>query len=285
MIAVGVVGLGKMGSALARSLLAHGYPVSVWDRTRANVDAVASAGATPRRSIEELVGAIDTVIVMLWGDDAAREVTLGRVIPVARKGQLIIEMSTLSPAMYATLEDAALARELEFLAAPVLGSVGAVAEGSITILPGGRRESYERAQPLLASLGKTVTYTGSVRASGVLKLANNTVLGVVAETLAELLQFCDRGGVDRALAVDSIDGAFGRIAASKRQQLLDRDTEPRFALDALLKDLLLAQEAARRSSSICRCSKPSCRPSNVQVKAAWAIATISSSVDPVAIGP
>ena len=67
----------------------------------------------------------------------------------------------------------------------------------------------------------------------------------MAETLAELLQFCERGGVDRALAVDSIDGAFGRIAASKRQQLLDRDTEPRFTLDALLKDLLLAREAAR----------------------------------------
>ncbi|HTU69820.1 MAG TPA: NAD(P)-dependent oxidoreductase [Candidatus Baltobacteraceae bacterium] len=232
MNSIGVVGLGKMGGAIARSLTAHGYPVSTWDRT------------TAPGPIEALVSAVDTVIVMLWGDEVAREVTLGRVIPAAHAKQLVIEMSTLSPAMYETLESAATAREIEFLAAPVLGSVGAVADGSITILPSGPQATYERARPLLESLGKTVIYTGSPRASGVLKLANNTIIGIVGETLAELLAFCDRGGVERTLAVESLTGAFGRIAGSKRQQLLDRDSEPRFALDALLKDLRLAREAA-----------------------------------------
>ena len=203
-------------------------------------------GATPQSSIEELANAVDTVIVMLWGDDAARDVTLGRVIP----------------AMYGTLEDAALAREIAFLAAPVLGSVGAVAQGSITILPGGRRESYERAQPLLKSLGKTVTYTGSVRASGV------------------------RGGVDRALAVDSIDGAFGRIAASKRQQLLDRDTEPRFTLDALLKDLLLAREAARSLQVDMPMLETVLPPiEHASAEGLGDRGYIVVAVDPVAIGP
>ena len=90
-----------------------------------------------------------------------------------------------------------------------------------------------------------MTYTGSVSASAYLKLGNNTVIGVVAETLAELLHISERAGVDRRTAVESFSGAFGRVANSKTQQLLDRDSEPRFSLNALLKDLQLARAAAQ----------------------------------------
>lgn len=245
MMHVGVVGLGKMGGAIARNLLARGYQVSVWNRSLEAVDVLAALGATPQISLKALVESVDAVIVMLWGDEAARQVTLEQVIPAARAPQLIIEMSTLSPAMYETLENAAGARGIEFLAAPVLGSVNLAQQGSLTILAGGREDIFERARPLLDSLGTTVTYTGSVRASGYLKLANNTVIGIVAETLAELLDLCARAGVDRRLAIESISGAFGRIANSKTQQLLDRDSEPRFSLNALHKDLLLSREAGQ----------------------------------------
>jgi 3-hydroxyisobutyrate dehydrogenase-like beta-hydroxyacid dehydrogenase len=245
MMHVGVVGLGKMGSAIAGNLLARGYQVSVWNRSPEPVDALAKAGAMRQSSLKELVEAVDAVIVMLWGDDAAREVTLGQVIPAARPPKLVIEMSTLSPAMYETLEAAATQQGIEFLAAPVLGSVPLAQKGSLTVLPGGRQATFERARPLLESLGSTVTYTGSVSASAYLKLSNNTVIGVVAETLAELLGMCDRAGVDRLTAVESINGAFGRVANSKTQQLLDSDSEPRFSLNALLKDLQLAREAAQ----------------------------------------
>lgn len=245
MIRVGIVGLGKMGSAMARNLLARGYEVSVWNRSPQPVEALVGHGAKGRDSVKALVETVDAVIVMLWGDEAAREVTLEQVIPAARAPGLVIEMSTLSPVMYETLAHVAVGRSVEFLAAPVLGSVDLAQKGSLTILAGGARPTFERARPLLESVGTTVIYTGSVTASGYLKLANNTVIGVVAETLAELLDLCDRDGVDRHLAVESISGAFGRIANSKTQQLLDRDAEPRFSLSALLKDLLLSREAAR----------------------------------------
>mgnify|MGYP001250111694 CR=1 FL=1 len=245
MMHVGVVGLGKMGSAIAHNLLARGYQVSVWNRSPEPVDALAKAGAMRHTSLQDLVAASDAVIVMLWGDDAAREVTLGQVIPAARAPKLLIEMSTLSPSMYETLEGAATKQGIEFLASPVLGSVPLAQQGSLTVLPGGSQAAFERARPLLESLGSTVTYTGSVSASAYLKLGNNAVIGVVAETLAELLEMCDRAGVDRRTAVESINGAFGRIANSKTQQLLDRDSDPRFSLNALLKDLQLAREAAQ----------------------------------------
>jgi len=245
MMHTGVVGLGKMGSAIARNLLARGYPVSVWNRSPEPVDALAKAGAMRHGSLQELVAESDAVIVMLWGDEAAREVTLGQVIPAAHAPKILVEMSTLSPSMYETLESAATKQGIEFLASPVLGSVPLAEQGSLTVLPGGSREAFELARPLLESLGSTVTYTGSVSASAYLKLANNSVIGAVAETLAELLAMCERAGVDRRTAVESINGAFGRVANSKTQQLLDRDSEPRFSLNALLKDLQLARAAAQ----------------------------------------
>lgn len=242
---IGVVGLGKMGSAMTRNLLAQGHHVSVWNRSPDPLDVLVAAGATRHTSLESLVGAVDVVIVMLWGDDVAREVTLAQVIPAAHAPQIVIEMSTLSPSMYETLENAARERGVGFLAAPVLGSVSAAQQGSLTVLAGGGETTFVAAQPLLNLLGSTVTYTGSVRASAYLKLANNTVVGVVAETLAELLALCERAGLDRRLAVRSLIGAFERSAGSKKQQLLYRDAEPRFSLDALLKDLLLSRDAAQ----------------------------------------
>jgi 3-hydroxyisobutyrate dehydrogenase len=245
MIHVGVVGLGKMGSAMALNLLTRGYHVSVWNIFPEPAGALVERGATHESSLTALVERVDAIIVSLWGDDAAREVTLDQIMPAARAAELVIEMSTLSPAMYETLEAAALKRAVEFLAAPVLGSVGAARDGSLTILAGGREPTFNRARSLLNDMGTTVTYTGSVGASGYLKLSYNTIIGVVADTLAQLLALCERAGIDRRLAVETLTSAFGRIASSKTQQLLDRDSEPRFSLDALLKDLLLAREAAQ----------------------------------------
>jgi 3-hydroxyisobutyrate dehydrogenase-like beta-hydroxyacid dehydrogenase len=166
------------------------------------------------------------------------------VIPAAHASQTVIEMSTLSPPMYETLEDAARERGVGFLAAPVLGSVSAAELGSLTVLAGGCQATFAAVRLLLNDIASTVTFTGTVRASAYLKLANNTVIGVVAETLAELLELCKRAGVDRRLAVTSLIGAFERSAGSKEHQLLYHDAEPRFSLDALLKDLLLSRDAA-----------------------------------------
>lgn len=241
---LGIVGLGKMGSAIARNLLSRGYQISVWNRSPEPAAILVARGALHASSLKGLVEEVDAVIVMLWGDAAAREVTLEQIIPAARASELVIEMSTLSPTMYETLEIAAHKRGIEFLAAPVLGSVNLAEQGTLTILPGGAETTFERARPLLNAMGTTVTFTGSASASGYLKLANNTIIGVVAVTLAEVLAVCERAGVDRQLAIESITGAFGRVASSKVQQLLDRDSAPRFSLNALLKDLRLAREAA-----------------------------------------
>jgi 3-hydroxyisobutyrate dehydrogenase len=95
-----------MGSAIAQNLLGRGYQVSVWNRSQGPTEELVSAGAVRCDEVRSLVANVDAVIAMLWDDDVAREISLGQIIPAARKDQLIIESSTLSPQMYETLAEA-----------------------------------------------------------------------------------------------------------------------------------------------------------------------------------
>ncbi len=239
---VGIAGLGKMGSAFAENLIGKGYQVRVWDRSADHVQRLVALGAESAASPEELVRGMDAVLVMLWDDNAAREITLARIIPATASPTVLIEMSTLSPGMYQTLNEAAERKGIEFLASPVLGSVDLARTGKLTVLASGQQKTFERMRDLLGALGSTM-YVGPAGSSAFLKLANNTIIGIVAESLRELLRLCVQAGIDESVAIDSLSGAFSRIAGSKIKQLHDHDTEPRFSLGALYKDLLLAREA------------------------------------------
>jgi 3-hydroxyisobutyrate dehydrogenase-like beta-hydroxyacid dehydrogenase len=232
-----------MGSAFAENLINRGYTVRVWDRSSDHVRAIVALGAEAAATPEELVKGMDAVLVMLWDDAAAKEISLARIIPAASAPTIVIEMSTLSPSMYQTLGQAAEKNGMEFLACPVLGSTDLARTGKIVVLASGSEAAYARAQELLQALGSTVTYVGATGTSAYLKLANNAIIGIIAESLRELLTFCERAGVDANVATESLTAAFGRIAGSKVQQLHDHDTRPRFSLDALHKDLLLARDA------------------------------------------
>ncbi|HVR47211.1 MAG TPA: NAD(P)-dependent oxidoreductase [Candidatus Binatia bacterium] len=239
---VGIAGTGKMGSAIARNLLDRGYQVSAWNIDRDPMEPLVVAGATPFDDVESMVASVDAVVAILWDDDVAREISLGRIIPAARSGQLVIESTTLSPQMYASLAEAAARRGVDFLACPVIGSVDGARTGGLTLYPGGSAQAFERARELLGTMGSTIKFTGSPAASGHLKLASNCVLAVIADSLGELLGILARAGVDRALAVETLVYMLER-AATKRQQLQENDTQPRFSASALLKDLLLARAA------------------------------------------
>lgn len=239
MMHVGIVGTGKMGSATARNLLDRGYRVSVWNIDRGPMEPLVAAGATPFEDLRSLVESVDAAIATLWDDEVARAVSLGQVIPAARKGELFIELSTLSPQMYEVLAEAAARRGVHFLACPVLGSVDNARSGTLTLFPGGSNEAFEHGKELLSALGSSIKFTGSPAASGHLKLASNSVLGVIAGSIGELLRITGRAGVDRTLVIETLMNALER-AGSKRQQLVDGDTKPRFSAAALLKDLRLA---------------------------------------------
>jgi 3-hydroxyisobutyrate dehydrogenase-like beta-hydroxyacid dehydrogenase len=242
---VGIAGTGKMGSAITRNLLDRGYRVSIWNVDPDLMDPLAAAGATPFVELESLVTSVDAILAMLWDDEVAREISLRRIIPAANRGELVIESSTLSPHMYEELAQAAARRGVEFLACPVIGSVDGARTGALTLYPGGSPEAFNRARDLLGAIGSTIRFTGSPSASGHLKLASNCMLGVISDSIGELLNIMGRAGVDRPLAVETLVFMLERVA-TKRQQLVERDTRPRFSAGALLKDLHLAQAARQR---------------------------------------
>jgi 3-hydroxyisobutyrate dehydrogenase-like beta-hydroxyacid dehydrogenase len=231
-----------MGSAMARNLLDRGYRISVWNIDRDMMEPLVAAGAVPFEDLERLVGSVDVTIAMLWDDNVAREISLRRIIPAARAGALFIELSTLSPQMYETLATAAAQRGVDFLACPILGSVDGARTGTLMLLPGGTSQAFDRARELLNAMGSTMRFTGSPGASGHVKLAYNSMLCVNADAIGELLGIMARAGVDRTLAVDALVTALERVA-TKRQQLIEHDTRPRFSANALLKDLRLARVA------------------------------------------
>lgn len=239
---VGIAGTGKMGTAMACNLLDRGHSVSVWNVEPGMMKSAVDAGATPFESLEALVQSADVMIVMLWNDEVARKISLARIIPAAREGQLIIESTTLSPQMYEVLADASARQGVGFLACPVIGSVDGARTGSLSLFPGGTTEAFERGRALLNVMGSSVTFTGSPAASGHLKLASNCMLAVLAESIGELLGTMGRARVDRTLAVETLVYMLQRVA-SKQQQLLERDTRARFSASALVKDLRLAQAA------------------------------------------
>lgn len=234
-----------MGTAMARNLLDRGYRVGVWNVDRAMMEPLVAAGATPFDDLEALVASVNAAIAMLWDDEVAREISLRRIIPAARQGQLIVESSTLSPHMYGLLAEAAAQRGVDFLACPVIGSVDGARSGELMLFPGGKHEAFVHGRELLDAIGSTIKFTGSPEASGHLKLASNCMLGVIADSLGELLGVLGRAGTDRALAVETLVYMLERVA-TKRQQLLARDAQPRFSASALLKDLRLAHAARQR---------------------------------------
>lgn len=236
---VGVAGTGKMGTAIACNLIDRGYRVSVWNVDPSMMDAVLAAGATPFETPESLAASVDATIVMLWDDEVAKEVSLGRIIPAVPNGRIVLETTTLSPQMYEELAKTASARGVNFLACPVLGSVDGARAGTLALFPGGSAEAFERARELLSAMGESVQFTGSPAASGHLKLAGNCMLAVVADAIGELLAIMREAGVDRTLAVETLFYMLGRVG-TKKQQVLECDTEPRFSANALLKDLRLA---------------------------------------------
>jgi len=239
---VGIAGTGKMGTAIACNLLERGYRVAVWNVDSAMTAPSVAAGAAQFDDVEALVNGVDEVVASLWDDAVARDVSLGRIIPAARPGQLFLEFTTLSPQMYETLAAAAAERGVDFIACPVIGSVDGARSGSLTLHPGGSRDAVERAAPLLRAIGSSIHVTGSPGASGHLKLAANCMLAVLADSLGELLGILRRAGVDRSLAVETLIFMLERVA-TKRGQLLELDAKARFSAGALLKDLELARFA------------------------------------------
>ena len=244
MARVAVVGLGAMGSRIARRFLDAGHELTVWNRDAAKADPLVAAGASAAQTPAEAARQAEAVVTMVADPEALAAVTEGPdgVAAGLVRGSVLVQMSTVGPRSLERL--AAVVPEPSLLDAPVLGSIGEVEAGSLRVFAGGQAELVERWTPLLETLG-TVLRVGPVGAGSAAKLvANSTLVGVVG-LLGEALALGTALGLPAEAAFDVLEATpLGEQAKRRRPAFESGEYPPRFSLSLARKDADLILDAA-----------------------------------------
>jgi 3-hydroxyisobutyrate dehydrogenase len=246
---LGLIGTGRMGSELAKRLLAAGHDVAVCNRTRAKAERLTEFGATVVDRPEELA-ACDAVFTSVPSSPDLLTVTVeaGGVLtaPGAVPG-ILVDCSTVSSEASATVRQRAAERGGDFLAAPVSGNPQVARAGELTLAVSGSVEAFHEAEPLLRILGKGVTYVGEGEAARLVKLCHNMFLGVVIQSLVEVTSLAERGGTSRAAFLEFLNNSVlgSRFTRYKTPALVNLDFTPTFTTELLRKDFDIGLAAAR----------------------------------------
>ncbi len=242
------LGLGIMGSGMARRLLDARFPLTVFNRSAGKTKPFADAGARVAASPREAAGDAAIVISMVSDDAASRQMWLGEhgALAGVKPGTLLIECSSLSTGWVRELSAAATAQGCEFLDAPVTGSKPQAAAGELNFLVGGSVAALEQARPALAVMGRTITHVGPIGSGALLKLINNFMCGVQIVSLAEAVALIEKSGLDRARSLEVLTtGAPGSpLVKIMSGRMTARDYTPNFQTQLIAKDLKYAIEEA-----------------------------------------
>jgi len=241
---IGFVGLGKMGNPMTRRLMEKGYTVTVYDRLEERAKELKAAGALVADSVRSMAGAADVIISMIPDDRAVEAVALGKegVLENAKKGMVLIDMSTISPMASSRVGEEAKKKGVEYLRATVSGSPKFAETGVLTIFVSGPEGVYQKCQAILGVLGQKLFYVGADEEARYMKLLINMVVGTTAMVVAEALTFGEKGGVDWVKMVDSLGGSVvaSPLVGYKVQPLRERKIPPTFTAAQFAKDFNLA---------------------------------------------
>jgi len=242
---VGLIGLGNMGTAVAERLLDAGYPLVVSNRTREKAEALAAKGAVVVDSAAELAAQVDVVITSL-ADDTAFEAVAGAVLPAARPGTVLVDLSTVSPAASARVAAQAAAASVPYLRAPVSGNPTVVRAGNLSFIVSGPRETLDDVDPVIRAIGPTVHHVGDGEQARIVKLAINLMIAVLAQSISEALVLGESAGVSREALLEVMgSSAVGApFVKYKTEPLLRGDFSATFTTALMEKDIDLVLEAA-----------------------------------------
>ncbi|HEY6768614.1 MAG TPA: NAD(P)-dependent oxidoreductase [Candidatus Sulfotelmatobacter sp.] len=249
-VKAGFIGLGNMGSRIARRLLDHGYQLSAYDVNLVNTEALATRGGTVARSIHELASTVDVVLSCLSNDEAVRSVYTGPdgVLAGARPGTVVLEMSTIAPETSRELHSLGARRGIEVLDVAISGSTPAAEQGILTLLAGGNPELFRAAQPIFQTIAKQYFLLGGSGSGTAMKLVVNTLLGVGMQAIAEAVVLGERAGLDREtlLEVLSKTAVIAPAHLGKLARAAVYDYSPQFPLRLMNKDFELILKAAAK---------------------------------------
>jgi 3-hydroxyisobutyrate dehydrogenase len=243
---IGWIGLGKMGIPMSQQLIKAGYPVTVYNRSKGKEDSLTSAGAATADTPRDLIQQTDVLIIMVSDDKAINDIFNGDNGLLAAKttGKIIINMSTVSPAISKQVALLCGHQGNHYLDAPVSGSVKQAQDGQLVIMVGGNYAAFEQAKPILEKIGKLAMLVGDNGAGNTAKLAINTLLAFHAQGLSEAVILAEKNGIKTEDLLTLINNSalgnpFGKI---KGDAIISNNYQAVFALKHIAKDLRLAKD-------------------------------------------
>jgi len=249
---IGFIGLGIMGKPMAKNLLKAGHQLVVFDVAADPVEEVVAAGAVRGESSKDVAARSDFVITMLPDGPEVEAAVLGAngVLEGAKKGSIVIDMSSISPLVAQKVGAACENKGVEFLDAPVSGGEPKAIEGTLAIMAGGKQEVFAKAKPLLEVMGSSVTLTGAIGAGNVTKLANQIMVACNIAAMGEALALATKAGLDPEVVFNAVKGGLAGSAVlnAKAPMVVSRNFKPGFRIRLHQKDLrntLLAAEAMK----------------------------------------
>ncbi len=235
------MGLGVMGSGMARRLIDAGFPLTLFNRNPERALPFVTSGASLAISPRLAALDADVIVAMVADDDASRDVWLGErgALNASKPGAILIECSTLSSDWIRRLAQAVESHGCAFLEAPVTGSKMQAASGELLFLVGGAVETLERARPVLDAMGRGAVHLGPHGSGAFLKLVNNFLCGVQAASLAEAVALIERSSLpsDAALTVLTEGAPGSPLVKMLAARMASSDYSVHFELDLMRKDL------------------------------------------------
>lgn len=242
------IGTGIMGAPMVRRLLGAGHRVRVFNRSAEKARVLAADGASVAADAAACVAGAEIIFIMV-PDTPDVEATVAKIESALKRGQLVVDMSTISPTAERRIAARLNTLGVDYLDAPVSGGDVGARDGTLTIMVGGGAKAFERARPLLEHLGRRITHMGASGAGQMTKLANQIAVAVTLEAAAEAIKFAQAGGLEPSRVVE----ALGAGAAASWQlanlgpKIVAGDNRPGFFVKLIRKDLRLVTEAARES--------------------------------------
>src|SRR6266850_150746 len=245
---LGFIGIGNMGSRIARRLLEHGYKLTAYNRSREAAEALVKYGAKVADSVPKLANESDVILSCLTNDDAVKSVYTDPqgVFAYARRGSAIIDMSTVLPATSRELGDLGREAGMKCLDSPISGSTPLAENGTLTLFCGGDEELFQAAEPIFSSIASQYFYLGGSGSGTAMKLVANTLLGVGMQAIAESVALGQKEGLDRhrLLEVLSHTSVIAPAHLGKLSRADLGDYSAQFAIQLMNKDFGLILETA-----------------------------------------
>ena len=258
MATIGFIGLGNMGTGMAANLIKAGHAVQAFDVADAALSRATEIGATRTASVTAAVSQVDAVISMLQTGEQVRSVYEGEVFDTVQHSCILIDCSTIDVATARVVGDAAAARGIDMVDAPVSGGVAGAIAATLTFMVGGAAQSYAKAQPILANMGKTVIHAGPAGSGQAAKICNNMLLGASMIATAEAFNLAIKLGLDPQVFFDISSKASGQcwsmtsycpVPGPVPSAPSNRNYDGGFMAALMLKDLKLAMAASQATGA------------------------------------